>query len=156
MNNPAGANRGGGLQAVDGVLVAPAPAACDDRALQIFKTDVLAAVHAASARGVVIDVSRLDFLDTVMFAALADTARMLGLLGARAVFVGFQPGVVSALIDMDVACDALQAAATLEDALDALRPAKAPPPQSDENGAAAADQDAAAAATGDAAGADDV
>jgi len=150
MNKPAGANRGGGLQAIDGVLVAPAPAVCDDRALQIFKTDVLAAVHAASARGVVIDVSRLDFLDTVMFASLADTARTLELLGARTVFVGFQPGVVSALVDMDVACDALQAAATLEDALDELRPAKAPT-QAGENGAEwASDQDAAdaGAATG--------
>lgn len=124
---------GAGLHAFDGVLVVSVPAACDDRALTAIKTDVLAAVHAAAARGVVIDVSRLDFLDTVMFAALAETARMLGLLGARTLFVGFSPGVVSALIDMDVACEALQAAASLEDALDILRPAKTAPPQPDEN-----------------------
>ena len=133
MKKDAGGLAGAGLYAIDGVLVVPAPAESDDRALQALKTDVLAAVHAASARGVVIDVSRLEFLDTVMFAALAGTARTLGLLGARTVFVGFQPGVVSALIDMDVACDALQAAANLEDALDILRPAKTVLAQPDEN-----------------------
>lgn len=124
---------GAGLYAIDGVLVVPAPAESDDRALQALKTDVLAAVHAASVRGVVIDVSRLEFLDTIMFAALADTARTLKLLGARTVFVGFSPGVVSALIDMDVPCDVLQAAANLEDALDLLRPAKTVLPQLDEH-----------------------
>ena len=159
MSRGAGNLAGPGLYAIDGVLVVPAPAACDDRALQALKTDVLAAVHASSARGVVIDVSRLEFLDTVMFAALADMARALGLLGARAVFVGFQPGVVSALIDMDVACDALQAAVSLEEALELLRPAKTLPSQPDagqEDGAADQDGKAAddAAAAGDADDAD--
>ena len=116
------ARPGAGMHAVDGVLIAPAPGDFADEAFLAFKKGILAAVHASSLRGVIIDVSRVELLDTSLFAVLADTARMAGLLGARIVFVGFQPGVVSALIDMDVPCDHIHSAPTLEDGLQLLRP----------------------------------
>lgn len=111
-----------GMHAVDGVLIAPAPADFADEAFTALKRSVLAAVHASSLRGVIIDVSRVELLDTSLFGILADTARMAGLLGARTVFVGFQPGVVSALIDMDAPCDHIVSATTLEEGLRMLRP----------------------------------
>ena len=59
-------------------------------------------------------------LDSATYAMLANTARMLGLLGARVVFVGSQPGVVSTLIDLDVDTSGLVTATCLEDALELL------------------------------------
>ncbi len=118
------------MHAVDGILIAPAPRDFADEAFMAFKQGILAAVHGSSLRGVIIDVSRVELLDASMFAILAGTARMAGLLGARAVFVGFQPGVVSALIDMDVPCEDIESAPTLEDGLLMLRtqrPAEADP-----------------------------
>jgi len=109
------------MHAVDGILIAPAPADFADDAFTAFKKSVLAAVHASSLRGVIIDVSRVELLDFSLFGVLAGTARMAGLLGARTVFVGFQPGVVSALIDMDAPCDDIVSAASLEDGLHMLR-----------------------------------
>lgn len=120
---------GRGLHVVDGVLIAPAPGDFDDRAFAALKKDVLAKVHAGALRSVIIDVSNVVMLDRATFELLAGTARMLGLLGARVVFAGFQPGVVSTLVDLDADCGGLATASCLEDALDQLaraRPAQAP------------------------------
>lgn len=106
-----------GMHIVDGTLIVPAPADVSDEALFRLKRGILDAVHTAHIRRVILDVSRITFLDRILFSILADAARMAELLGAKTVFVGFQPGVVSALIDMDVACDDLLCAITLEDGL---------------------------------------
>ena len=111
---------GRGMHVVDGVLIAPAPNDFDDRAFVALKKEILAKVHGESLRAIVIDVSSVLMLDSATFAMLANTARMLGLLGARVVFVGFQPGVVSTLVDLDVDTSGLTTATCLEDALDIL------------------------------------
>ena len=91
-----------GMHVMDGVLVAQVPDGIEDEALARFKTGLLERVHAVAPRGVVIDVSRVRLLDSASFAILAGSARMAAMLGARVVFAGFQPGVVSALMDLDV------------------------------------------------------
>jgi len=111
---------GRGMHVVDGVLIAPAPNDFDDRAFVALKKEILAKVHGESLRAIVIDVSSVLMLDSATYAMLANTARMLGLLGARVVFVGFQPGVVSTLIDLDVDTSGLATATCLEDALELL------------------------------------
>lgn len=124
IENPLGTDwrepAGGGLHVVGGVLIAPAPSDFDDRAFVALKKEILAKAHAQSLRAIVIDVSSVLMLDSATFAMLANTARMLGLLGARVVFVGFQPGVVSTLVDLDVDASGLTTATCLEDALDIL------------------------------------
>jgi len=42
---------------------------------------------------------------------------MVTLMGPKAILVGLQPGVVSALVDMDLTLDGLLTALNLEDAL---------------------------------------
>ena len=111
---------GRGMHVVDGVLIVPAPNDFDDRAFVALKKEILAKVHGESLRAIVIDVSSVLMLDSATYAMLANTARMLGLLGARVVFVGFQPGVVSTLIDLDVDTSGLATATCLEDALELL------------------------------------
>lgn len=117
---------------VDGILVAQAPDGIEDEPLRAFQSGLLARVHASAPRGVAIDVSRVRMLDSASYALLADAGRMAAMLGARVVFVGFQPGVVSALMDLDVDTDALVTAVHLEAGLELLRPA-APPPASEES-----------------------
>jgi anti-anti-sigma regulatory factor len=110
-----------GMHLVDGCLIAPAPDELDDAAFLLFKQAVLGKVHTESIRRVLIDVSPIHVLDSVCFTLLTDCARLLSLLGARAVFVGFQAGVVSALIDLDVRTDDIVSARTLEDGFDLFR-----------------------------------
>jgi len=146
-----------GMNVLDGVLVAQAPDSIEDAALRQFQSGLLSRVHATSPRGVIIDVSRVRLLDSASYALLADAGRMTAMLGARVVFVGFQPGVVATLMDLDVDTQALVTALSLEDGMELLRPrvARADADDTDAADPANAAEDAAdddAAATGAAAG----
>ena len=112
-----------GMNALDGILVAQAPDSIEDTAFRQFRSGLMSRVHATSPRGVIIDVSRVRLLDSTSYALLADGGRMAAMLGARVVFVGFQPGVVSTLMDLDVDTSALVTALSLEHAMELLRPA---------------------------------
>ena len=112
-----------GMHVIDGVLVAQAPDSIEDASLRQFQSGLLSRVHATSPRGVILDVSRVRLLDSTSYTLLADAGRMAAMLGARVIFVGFQPGVVSALMDLDVDVGALITARTLEDGMELLRPA---------------------------------
>ncbi|GAB6038475.1 hypothetical protein JCM15519_30340 [Fundidesulfovibrio butyratiphilus] len=120
-----------GNRVLEGVLVVNAPDDCEDQAFAAMRRRVLADVHTQAARALVIDMSRVEMLDSTLFSILSETARMAGLLGARTVFAGFQPGVVSALIDLDVACSDIESALNLEDAFELLRalPTESDPPE---------------------------
>ena len=84
-------------------------------------------------RQVVVDVSPVLFLDSGTFELLSSTAKMLSLLGARVVFSGFQPGVVAALIELEVDFDCFTTALGLADAMELLTStANEPEPAPDE------------------------
>lgn len=115
-----------GIHMVDEVLVVQAPDTFDDDSLRELRRCVLEKAHGLGARGVILDVSALRVLDSVSYGLLADTARTLGMLGARTVFSGFQPGVVAALIEFDVDSQGIQAVLDVADGLALLRPAPEP------------------------------
>ncbi|KIX12665.1 STAS domain-containing protein [Dethiosulfatarculus sandiegensis] len=114
-------HNGDGMHVVDDCLVASVNAEPDDRELQMLREQVLAKVEKIPLSGVVLDVSRVRLLDSVLFGLLAQTFRMIKLLGKRAVFVGFQAGVASALVDLDIELDDLETALTMKDGLEILR-----------------------------------
>lgn len=111
-----------GIHLVDEVLVVQAPDTFDDESLRALRRCVLEKTHALGARGVILDVSALRILDSVSYDLLADTARTLKMLGAKTVFSGFQPGVVAALIELDVDSRGIDAALDVAHGLALLRP----------------------------------
>ena len=65
-----------------------------------FQRDVLLLVSETEAKGVVIDITALDVVDSFMARVLNDTAYMARLLGAKVVICGMQPSVTLTLIEM--------------------------------------------------------
>lgn len=124
-----GVSSGTGLHLIDRVLIVPVGADPDDQAARRLRRDVLAKTESASPKGVILDVSAVRVLDSYTFSILAETARMTALLGAKTIFVGFQAGVASALIDLDVNVTDLQTAVTVDDALELLRSQSAAGPR---------------------------
>jgi rsbT antagonist protein RsbS len=86
-----------------------------------IRTDILEKIQATMVRGLILDFCTVRALDTFAFKSLTDTAKMASLLGVSAVFVGLQPGVVSALVDLEVEIADVRAALTLEDAFEQLQ-----------------------------------
>ena len=122
-----------GLHVVNDTLIATAPDGFDDSVFLQFKKALLDRVHRDGMRQVVVDVSPVLFLDSGTFELLSSTAKMLSLLGARVVFSGFQPGVVAALIELEVDFDCFTTALGLADAMELLTStANEPEPAPDE------------------------
>ncbi len=65
-----------------------------------FQSDVLHKVIETEAKGVVIDITAMDVVDSFMARMLNDTAAMVQILGAKVVISGMQPSVALTLIEM--------------------------------------------------------
>jgi rsbT antagonist protein RsbS len=109
------------LQVSRGIVVASIQIELDDGILARFREDLLERIHGTGARGVILDLSALETLDSHEFATLRGILEMTGLLGAKAVLVGMQPGVVSSLIDLGADVDGVRAAINMDVAFDRLR-----------------------------------
>lgn len=122
------------LSILQGCLVVTLQADLYDDLLARARQSILESVHASAIAGVVFDMSSVRVLDSFVFNHLAATSRMIGLLGARAVFVGFQPGSVSALVEMDVDTSLIRTYRKMEEGIAYLTAAAAPREQKEEDG----------------------
>lgn len=71
----------------------------DEQALAL-QTDILKQFERSNARGIVLDISALDVVDSYMARVLSETARMARLMGGEVVISGMNPMVAVALIEM--------------------------------------------------------
>ena len=110
------------IQVSRDVVVASIQVDLDDDVLARFREDLLRRVHETGSRGVILDLSGLETLDSDEFAALRRIITMSTIMGAESVLVGLRPGVVSALIEAGVDVDGLQAAINLDAAFALLQP----------------------------------
>ena len=108
------------MSVVRNCLVVTIPGEIHDDMLMRIRTDILETVQATKVRGLILDFSTVRALDTFAFNSFTDTAKMASLLGVTIVFVGFQPGVVSALVDLGVEITNIGTALTIEDAFEQL------------------------------------
>lgn len=109
------------MNVVHNCLVVPIQGELHDDMLMRIRTNILEKVQAATVRGLIFDFSTVRALDTFAFNFFSDTAKMASLLGVSAVFVGLQPGVVSALVDLEVEIADVRSALTMEDGFEQLR-----------------------------------
>jgi rsbT antagonist protein RsbS len=88
-----------------------------DTVAQAFQEDVLIELERTSARGLVIDISGLEMVDTYVARVLAETARMSRLMGAITVLVGMRPEVAATLVRMGYSMENVETALNLEEGL---------------------------------------
>ncbi len=119
------------MQVSRGVVVASIQVDLDDDVLARFRHDLLARIHETGSRGVILDVSGLETLDSEELAALRRIIVMTALMGAESVLVGLRPGVVSALIEAGADVDGLRAAINLDAAFALLEPQDEPEDESE-------------------------
>jgi rsbT antagonist protein RsbS len=110
------------MQVSRDVVVASIQVDLDDNVIARFRDDLLRQIHETGSRGVILDVSSLDTIDSEEFAALRGIIAMSTIMGAESVMAGLQPGVVSALIEAGADVDGLRAAVNLDAAFELLQP----------------------------------
>lgn len=92
-----------------------------DKQVVIFQKDVIEAINARDAQGVVIDISALDVVDSFMARVINDTARAARLVGAEVAVCGIKPYVAMTLVEMGRQLFDVKTTFNLEQALAAVK-----------------------------------
>jgi rsbT antagonist protein RsbS len=112
------------LQLSRNCIVASIQVDLTDEVLRRFRADLLEFLQQTGARAVILDLSGLEILDLEEFDALGQTMSMVALMGAQSIVAGMQPGVVSALIELNANVDDIQAVFNLDDAFSLIESQK--------------------------------
>jgi rsbT antagonist protein RsbS len=107
-------------------LIATIQSALTDADLVGLRDAIVEKVGRPRARGVIIDVTALDVIDSFATGTLSDVAQMTRLRGAQTVIVGMQPDVAYAMAHMGLTLQGITAALDLEEGLAQLDRALSP------------------------------
>ena len=98
-------------------LIASTQAALADEDLIQLRDDLADQVGRYRARGVIIDVTVLDVIDSFATRTLRAIAHMLRLRGAETVIVGIQPEVAFSMVQLGLTLEGIGTALDLEEGL---------------------------------------
>jgi rsbT antagonist protein RsbS len=102
------------------VLVAAIQQELTDKSALALRQD-LTEMAAAGARGVVIEISGVEIVDSFLARVLSEIAAATSMLAGRTVVAGMRPSVAITLVEMGLSLRGLHTARSLEDALAVVR-----------------------------------
>jgi rsbT antagonist protein RsbS len=92
-----------------------------DRLAMTLQDDLTNQIVASNARGVLIDISSLDMVDSFIGRMLSNISSMSGVLSANTVVVGMQPAVAITLVELGMSMPGVQTALNVERGMQLLR-----------------------------------
>jgi len=92
-----------------------------DRLAMNLQEDLTEKIVSARARGVLIDISGLDVVDSFIGRMLGNIAGMSAILDARTVLVGMRPAVAITLVELGLSLKGIQTALNVERGMELLR-----------------------------------
>lgn len=108
------------LQIEDNLLVSIQVDMHDRLALQL-QDDLTAKITATNARGVLIDISALEVVDSFIGRVIGNISAMARVLDARTVVVGMQPAVAITLVELGLTLEGVHTALNVSRGLSWLR-----------------------------------
>ena len=92
-----------------------------DRLATVLNDDLANRISETRARGVLIDISALDMVDSFLARMLGTIAQMARLMDAETTLVGMQPSVAITLVEMGVVLTGVRTALNVEKGMALLR-----------------------------------
>jgi rsbT antagonist protein RsbS len=98
-------------------LIATIQAALSDSDVLRLQDDLMEQVGRFRSKGIIVDVTALDVMDSFAARSLRTLAHMTSLRGADTVIVGIQPEVAFAMVQLGITFEDIQTSLDLEEGL---------------------------------------
>jgi len=104
---------------IDDCLVVALPAEISDDSMRDIANTVTSRAYDSSVTGAILNFSMLNMIDSYLFGEILKISKAISLMGVRVIWVGLNPGVVCALMDLNVKLQdkAIVTAASLDQGL---------------------------------------
>jgi rsbT antagonist protein RsbS len=102
------------------ILMVTMPSDPDDSTVSALQEKVLAAMERHEAKGIVLDISAVETLDSFFARTVSETAQMVAIMGGRTVIVGMRPAVAVTATQIGLTLGNIQTALTVDRALDLI------------------------------------
>src|SRR5437660_9064005 len=100
------------------LLMVTMPAEPDDPTISALQEKVLNAMQQQESKGVVLDISAVETLDSFFARTVSETAQMVMLMGGRTIIVGMRPAVAVTATQIGLTLGNIETALTMDRALD--------------------------------------
>jgi rsbT antagonist protein RsbS len=108
------------LKSGDYLITSPQVALHDKLAVQ-YKDEILERIVESRAKGLVLDVSAIDVVDSFLVRQIGEIASAASIMGAQVVVVGLRPEVAMTLVEMGLSLRGVRTARDLEKGMKILR-----------------------------------
>lgn len=106
---------------IEDFLVASIQVSLHDRSAVQFRDDLLQKIYETKAKGLIIDLTAVDMVDSFIGRLIGDVAEMAALMGTRVVVSGLQPAVAITLTELGLELPGVITALNLEKGIATLR-----------------------------------
>lgn len=103
---------------VGDILMVTMPADPNDSTISALQDKVLKAMERHDAKGVVMDISPVETLDSFFARTVSETAQMIMLMGGRTVVAGMRPAVAITATQIGLTLGNIETALNVDKALD--------------------------------------
>ncbi len=112
------ASTGISVMRVRNVLMVTMPPDPDDPTISRLQEEVLGAMERQGAKGLVLDISAVDTVDSFFARTIAETAQMVALMGGRTAIAGMLPSVAITTTQLGLGLGGAMTALDVDRALD--------------------------------------
>lgn len=108
------------------VLMVTMPPDPDDSTVAALQENVLGAMDRYATKGLILDISSVETLDSFFARTVSETAEMVRLMGGRTIIVGMQPSVAVTATQMGLTLSNIETTLNVDRALDRYWEKEAP------------------------------
>jgi len=106
---------------IEEFLVASVQVELYDKSAVMFKENLLERIYETKAKGMILDLTAVEVVDSFMGRIITEVGAMAALMGTKVVITGLQPAVAITLVELGLELEGVYTALNLEKGIAALR-----------------------------------